>query len=193
MTTQIDLDKLEQVARAATQDGWELKYLGSKIGLRVRSGYQAFINIDRCHPELAAEAKASAEFFYAANPAIVLELVRRLRAAEAPKPALTADKVIPLSVLEEIAQAHAESVPGPGGYACTESEKKAFKKAFLRRWMPKAIEATSGPNAALVEALQGMLGVWNMVCYANGWERDHVQQQKDAVAALAAAGVEVKP
>lgn len=39
---------------------------------------------------------------------------------------------------------------------------------------------------ALVKALEGMLGAWNMVCDANDWERDHIQQQKDAVSALAA-------
>lgn len=39
----------------------------------------------------------------------------------------------------------------------------------------------------LLEALKGMLGAWNMICDASGWERDHIQQQKDAVAAIAKA------
>lgn len=43
----------------------------------------------------------------------------------------------------------------------------------------------AAPN--LLDALKGILGAWNMVCDANGWERDHIQQQKDAVAAIAKA------
>jgi len=39
----------------------------------------------------------------------------------------------------------------------------------------------------LLAALEGMLGAWNMVCDVQGWERDHIQQQKDAVAAIAKA------
>lgn len=39
----------------------------------------------------------------------------------------------------------------------------------------------------LLKALRGMLSAWNMVCDANGFERDHIQQQKDAVAAIAKA------
>ena len=44
----------------------------------------------------------------------------------------------------------------------------------------------------LLLALEGMLGAWNMICDAQGWERDHIQQQKDAVAAIAKATGESK-
>lgn len=44
----------------------------------------------------------------------------------------------------------------------------------------------------LLEALQGMLSAWNMVCDTQGWERDHIQQQKDVVAAIAKATGEQK-
>lgn len=36
----------------------------------------------------------------------------------------------------------------------------------------------------LLEALQGMVSAWNMVCDANGWERDHISAQVDAVKAI---------
>lgn len=39
----------------------------------------------------------------------------------------------------------------------------------------------------LLESLKAMVEAWNMVCDANGWERDHIQQQKDAVSAIGKA------
>jgi len=211
MTTEIDLDKLEQVARAAHDEG---EKTGETEWYSVTGGQNIF-----------ATTK-DLQLIAAATPQVVLELVRRLRAAEAPKalavknetglplainlsgaegcgvntitvsrtldtvpkPSLTSEKVIPLSVLEEIAQAHAESVPGPGGYPCSKSEKEAFKRAFLQRWMPKAIEAASGHNAALVSALQMLLN-----CDKHGSFGARVEAVNKAYAALAAAGVEVKP
>lgn len=83
MTTQIDLDKLERVARAATPGPWEAN--------------QEFANrwrVDEVpaqyHPLAAiyghgdyASLQGNADYIAAANPAVVLEIVRRLRAAEA--------------------------------------------------------------------------------------------------------------
>lgn len=64
-------------------------------------------------------------------------------------------------------------------------------KAFARDAIEK-YEAMRTAAPELLKALQGMLGAWNMVCDANGWERDHIQQQVDAVAAIAKATGDVK-
>lgn len=79
-------------------------------------------------------------------------------------------------------------LPPPARYAPNGREPENFTEQQMQEYARAAI-AAAGPNAALVEALRGMLGVWNMLCDANGWERDHMQQQKDAISALAAAGV----
>lgn len=64
--------------------------------------------------------------------------------------ALSSEPVFPLSLLEEIAQKRAESIPGPGGFPCTQSEIASFKKAFLKEWMPRAI-AHQPPKEALTD------------------------------------------
>ena len=76
----IDLDKLEQLARAATPGPWSaegdgaITWRGSTTSL---AGCVAKVT-DPSHPS----AKNDAAFIAAANPAAVLELVQRLRAAE---------------------------------------------------------------------------------------------------------------
>ena len=37
----------------------------------------------------------------------------------------------------------------------------------------------------LVAALRGMASMWRTVCNSKGWEPDHMQQHKDAIAVLA--------
>lgn len=73
----IDLDKLEQLARAATpgpyqyRDDTSAQHLGSTVENEARA-------IVAMHTSLE-----DAAYIAAANPAVVLELVQRLRAAEA--------------------------------------------------------------------------------------------------------------
>lgn len=85
----IDLDKLEQVARAATPGIWE------RNGEAVDSEDGSIYNIAVCQHARCAESwsgtdyaaksyqLSNADFIAQVNPAVVLELVRRLRAAEA--------------------------------------------------------------------------------------------------------------
>lgn len=79
----------------------------------------------------------------------VAELALGYVPAPASGAALSGEPVFPLSLLEEIAQKRAESIPGPGGFPCTQSEIASFKKAFLKEWMPRAI--AQAPKAALTE------------------------------------------
>jgi hypothetical protein len=75
----IDLDELEQLARAATPGPWDgtistsrVRYLGPRQDTVEHGDYIA-----------SCTHAPDAEFIAAANPAVVLELVRRLRAAVA--------------------------------------------------------------------------------------------------------------
>lgn len=76
------------------------------------------------------------------------------------------EPVFPLSVLDAIAQEHAERIPGPGGYPCSTSEKEAFKKAFLKRWMPKAAIAHQPPKEAMTEKV--IAEMWKTSCIEGG-------------------------
>ena len=81
-----DLDELERLARAATPGPWEVDGDGRDIcGFAGRLGaangeppYEITENNGFMRNSMAADAA----FIAAANPAVVLELVRRLRAAE---------------------------------------------------------------------------------------------------------------
>lgn len=56
-----------------------------------------------------------------------------------------------------------------------------------RKAIAKANSHLIAAAPELLEALKAMLGAWNMVCDANGWDRDHIRQQVDAVKAIAKA------
>lgn len=82
-----DLDELERLAKAATPGPWEVDGDGRDIcGFAGRLGaangeppYEITENNGFMRNSMAADAA----FISAANPTVVLELVRRLRAAEA--------------------------------------------------------------------------------------------------------------
>lgn len=97
MSTEIDLDKLEQAALAATPGlwtrserpvgpYWHISSDHTLYGERCISGRQAIGSTHaankRNDPAYAAMFKANADLICAANPAAVLELIRRLKAAE---------------------------------------------------------------------------------------------------------------
>jgi hypothetical protein len=87
----VDLDKLEQLARATTPGPWEARHLGyghSHEVVRLPSGAPD----DGGDIVATMWEKRDAAFIAAANPAAVLELVQRLRAAEVPLIAMGADE-----------------------------------------------------------------------------------------------------
>lgn len=69
----------------------------------------------------------------------------------------------------------------PGG-------QEAFQHAGVVMALVQRVVELEESNSGLVEALKGMVEAWNMVCDTQGWERDHIQAQVNAVAALACAG-----
>jgi hypothetical protein len=78
----IDTQKLRRLAGAATQEKWEVKYFGSKVGFRFRSGYQFFIDLRRANQACSDEAKATARFLESLDPPTILSLLDRLERAE---------------------------------------------------------------------------------------------------------------
>ncbi len=84
MTAPLDLDALEAAARAATPGPWEqaLYVRNNQPDTKIIAGNDHVTDCDgysaSCEQDLA-----NATFIAAANPAVVLELVRRLRAADA--------------------------------------------------------------------------------------------------------------
>ena len=91
-TPDIDLDALEAAALAATPGPWiacgpsfgELKprYLNEVMADRDEDGEEFGYTICEFPQLLEEECSADMNYIAAANPAVVLELIRRLRAAE---------------------------------------------------------------------------------------------------------------
>ena len=75
----LDLDKLEQVARAATPG--EVTFGALNLCIKTGDHYHVLARCDEGKYD-SKEWLTNATFWQAANPAVVLELVRRLRAAE---------------------------------------------------------------------------------------------------------------
>lgn len=80
----IDIDALEVAARKATAGPWDVKRSDQRTEFWFEAGYldvgPAMIGVE--YGKLGKQEVADADFIAAANPAVVLELVRRLRAAE---------------------------------------------------------------------------------------------------------------
>jgi len=83
MTIEIDLDALERAALAATPGPWHSPGMGEVHSV------EHHVIVDVCWPEHGVPVDDSvgngtqedADYIAAANPAVILELVRRLRAA----------------------------------------------------------------------------------------------------------------
>ena len=74
----IDVDELERLAKAATPGPWTTKPDDDQRKHLLCTETGAWFGVVEASPRNAADAA----FIAAANPAVVLELVRRLRAAE---------------------------------------------------------------------------------------------------------------
>lgn len=80
----VNMDELEQLARAATPGPWEYVQDGDEMSGELR--VEGTDGRDRDYIGLIADntwGHENGHFIAAANPAVVLELVQRLRAAEA--------------------------------------------------------------------------------------------------------------
>jgi len=86
MTTQIDLDKLEQLANDAGGKHWIRLFGERTVYDRMEDGCRGMPMVSTGHHPPTADQASKLDFVAAANPAVVLELVRRLRAAAAPIP-----------------------------------------------------------------------------------------------------------
>jgi len=86
----IDIQKLKAAALACTPNQLEMVELGGKFGLKMRSGYQGFFNIDRANDFCTQEAKATCTFIGQASPAAILSLIAAVESATAPQPAQAA-------------------------------------------------------------------------------------------------------
>jgi hypothetical protein len=87
----IDLDKLEALAKSATQEQWKMIDQGGSWGLRVRNGYQGFFNMRRPNPTVDAEARANCAFIEAVSPPVALALIALARRAAPPQQAAALD------------------------------------------------------------------------------------------------------
>lgn len=78
----IDLDALEDTAKAATPGPWD-----NVVGYRIYAGKKNVANAQEvfscyAHEEIRSkQAQANAAYIAAANPAVVLELIEELRTA----------------------------------------------------------------------------------------------------------------
>ena len=78
----IDLADLEAKARAATHGEWSVLTSRLDSTRSIMAGDPAFF-LARCHKSPVSDATANAAYIVAAQPSVVLELIERIRAAEA--------------------------------------------------------------------------------------------------------------
>lgn len=77
-----DLSDLEAKARAATQGEWSVLTSSLDSTRSIMAGDPAFF-LARCHKSPVSDATANAAYIAAAQPRVVLELIERIRTAEA--------------------------------------------------------------------------------------------------------------
>ena len=77
-----DLSDLEAKARAATQGEWSVLTSSLDSTRSIMAGDPAFF-LARCHKSPVSDATANAAYIVAAQPSVVLELIERIRDAEA--------------------------------------------------------------------------------------------------------------
>lgn len=81
----IDLDALEQAARAATPGPWHVREISypERAAPEIYADNRRIARINKSKVMPAPESNQNVRFIAAANPAVVLELIARLKRAEA--------------------------------------------------------------------------------------------------------------
>lgn len=79
----IDLDQLEQAAKQATPGPWKAEIFLIRRGTTVRHSVWSNVLVATAESKSVDDGGHDAQFIAAANPAVTLALIARLRAAEA--------------------------------------------------------------------------------------------------------------
>jgi len=102
--TGINLDALEAAARAATPGPWEFREADGLCDIAVPDGWLLQSDSESAN-------RRDAQYVAAANPAVVLELVHRLREAEALLSRVRSLTEVEMCECDQIAAAVREEVP----------------------------------------------------------------------------------
>ena len=88
----IDINELRRLTQAATPGPWMIDYVG--VGFEVAAGESVIAQSQQIRGDMRHKArKANAAFIAAANPAVMIELLDRLEAAEKERDELRAEVI----------------------------------------------------------------------------------------------------